>query len=472
MSMRGSRCLGARHAERDAGTAFAGVRGVSRREYAGQTSVRLPREFLDRFTQPFARFMAIEAAASVILLGAVAVALILSNSPWADHVEQFWETRLGLRIGSWDFARSLRAWINDGFMTFFFFLVSLELKRELILGELRNPRMVSLSVAAAVGGMLVPAALYLLVEAGQPGRHGWGTVMATDTAFVIGCLAALGSRIPQSLRLFMLSLAIIDDIGAIIVVALGYSHDFVWGALAVAALGLLVVHVMSRLGFRAFPIYFLVGAGIWVAVDASGIHATVTGVVLGLMTPARRWVSDERLYGILAQVIAHPDSQEGSSETRNRGTLQVAAIAARESLSPVERLQIALHPWVGFVIMPVFALANSGVSIALDGLDISVVAAIVVGFVIGKPVGILALAWLAVRLGIASRPPDMSWMALAGGGLLAGIGFTMALFIANLAFSEALIGSAKIGILMASVVAALAGLAFLARPSSRATSLH
>jgi NhaA family Na+:H+ antiporter len=191
---------------------------------------------------------------------------------------------------------------------------------------------------------------------------------------------------------------------------------------------------MSLLGLRGLPIYFLVGAFIWVAVDASGIHATVTGVILGLMTPARRWVSDDRLYAILKQVIAHPVSDEGSSDTKNRETLQVAEIAARETLSPVERLEIALHPWVGFVIMPLFAFAN---------------------------VGVLSFSWLAVRSGIAMRPPELNWGSLAGGGMLAGIGFTMALFIANLAFSESLIGSAKLGILLASVVSAVAGLALL-----------
>jgi NhaA family Na+:H+ antiporter len=203
------------------------------------------------------------------------------------------------------------------------------------------------------------------------------------------------------------------------------------------------------------------GAFIWVAVDASGIHATVTGVILGLMTPARRWVSDDRLYAILKQVIAHPVSDEGSSDTKNRETLQVAEIAARETLSPVERLEIALHPWVGFVIMPLFAFANAGVPISMDNLGGPVTIAILVGFAIGKPVGVLSFSWLAVRSGIAIRPPELSWGSLAGGGLLAGIGFTMALFIANLAFSEGLINSAKIGILLASVVSAIAGLMLL-----------
>ncbi len=422
---------------------------------------RLPTELLDRLTKPFTRFLAIEAAAGGILLIFTVAALVLSNSPWAHSFLNVWETQIGFQVGAWEFGRTLRDWINDGLMTLFFFLVSLELKRELVLGELRSPRMAALSISAALGGMLVPAALYLMIQAGQPAQHGWGTVMATDTAFVIGCLGLLGSRTPQTLRVFMLSLAIIDDIGAILVVAIGYSSHIAWPALALAALGVAVVRAMAALGFRGFPIYFLIGGFIWVAVDASGIHATVTGVILGLMTPARRWVSDDRLYAILKQVIAHPASDEGSGDTRDRNTLQVAEVAARETLSPVERLEIALHPWVGFVIMPLFAFANAGVPLSMDNLDGPVTLAVLAGFAVGKPVGVLSFSWLAVRSGIAIRPPELSWGSLAGGGLLAGIGFTMALFIANLAFSESLIGSAKLGILLASVVSAVAGLALL-----------
>jgi NhaA family Na+:H+ antiporter len=424
-------------------------------------ATRLPKEFVDQLTNPFVRFLHIESAGGVILLFFTIAALVLSNSPWADSFEHAWETQVGLQVGSLEFARSLREWINDGLMTLFFFLVALELKRELILGELNKPRMAALSIAAALGGMIVPAAIYLALQSGQPGQHGWGTVMATDTAFVIGCLALLGSRIPQSLRVFMLSLAIVDDIGAILVVAIGYSSDIVWWPLAVAALGLVITRMMSMLGFRGFPLYILVGVLIWLAVDASGIHATVTGVILGLMTPARRWVSEERLYAILGQVIAHPASNESSEETKDRQTLQMAEIAARETLSPVERLEIALHPWVGFVIMPLFAFANAGLPLGLSDLGSSVTVAVFSGFVLGKPVGILLFSWLAVRSHIAIRPPELSWRMMAGGGFLAGIGFTMALFIANMAFSESLIDSAKLGIFLASVFSAAVGVALL-----------
>ena len=434
---------------------------MSEDRHTGTRLGQLPRELIDRLTKPFARFLGIEAAAGTVLLLFTLAALFLSNSPWAHAFLSVWETQVGLHIGALEFARSLRDWINDGLMTLFFFLVALELKRELVLGELKKPRMAALSIAGALGGMLVPAAFYLILQAGHPGESGWGTVMATDTAFVIGCLAILGSRIPQSLRVFMLSLAIVDDIGAILVVAIGYSSHIAWGALALAALGVALVPVMALVGIRGFPLYFLVSGFIWLAVDASGIHATVTGVILGLLTPARRWVSDERLYAILDRVVAHPAGDDGSGDTRDRQTLQVAEIAARETLSPVERLEFALHPWVGFIIMPLFAFANAGLPLSLGDLGNAVTWAVFVGFAVGKPVGVLTFSWLAVRSGIAMRPADLDWRLLAGGGLLAGIGFTMALFVANLAFSESLIDSAKLGIFLASVFSAVAGIAFL-----------
>jgi len=430
---------------------------------------RLPRKLIDRLIKPFVQFLRIEAAAGAILLSFAIVAVVLSNSPWANAFLNIWETRVGLEIGSLEFARSLRDLINDGLMTLFFFLVALELKRELVLGELSNPRMAALSIAAALGGMLVPAAVYLALQSGHAGEGGWGTVMATDTAFVIGCLALLGSRIPQSLRVFMLSLAIIDDIGAILVVAIGYTSSIHWSALALGACGVAITRVIAMLGVRSIPIYFLVGGLIWLAVDASGIHATITGVVLGLLTPAHRWVNDARLYAILDRVVVHPAGQQriGSGDTKDRDTLLVAETAAREALSPVERLEIMLHPWVGFAVMPLFAFANAGVPISLGDFGNPVAVAVFAGFVLGKPMGVLTFSWLAVRSGIAIRPPELRWTLLAGGALLAGIGFTMALFIAHLAFGTNLIDAAKLGILSASVVSAVAGVTLLAWLSSR-----
>jgi NhaA family Na+:H+ antiporter len=433
--------------------------------------IRLPGELIDWLTRPFLRFMRIEAGAGAMLLLAAIAALVLSNSPLAQSFDRLWATPMGVRLGPIELVRSLKGWINDALMTLFFFLVALELKRELVLGELRKPRVAALSIAGALGGMLVPAGLYLLLLSGRPGAAGWGTVMATDTAFVSGCLALLGTRIPKRLRVFMLSLAIVDDIGAVLVVAIGYSHAINWQALALAALGLVAIRALAWAGLRSLPLYFAVGAAVWVAVDASGVHATITGVILGLMTPARPWVSADRLYAILRQVVAHPAADRGSGPTRDRQTVLLAEIAARETLSPVERLELGLHPWVAFLIMPLFALANAGLVLSRQHLGGPITWAVFAGFALGKPVGVFTFSWIAVRLGIATRPPDLDWRMLAGGGLLAGIGFTMAMFIANLAFRESELASAKLGIFLASGCAGLAGLAVLWRskkPPARA----
>lgn len=426
-----------------------------------ESHARLPKEPIDRFTKAFGRFLRIEAGAGVALLLCAIFAIAVSNSPWSGGFIAFWETPVGISAGAFDYVRSLKHWINDGLMTFFFFVVALELKREIVLGELRDPRMALLSLAGALGGMAAPAGLYLLLAGGGAGAHGWGVVMATDTAFVIGCLALLGSRVPASLRLFLLSLAIFDDVGAIMVVAIGYGDALNGWALALAGLGFASVALMARLGMRALALYFLAGGAIWLALDASGIHATLAGVVLGLMTPARGWVSDNRLRAILSRVLARPVGDTWSGDTGERQDLRRAGVAAREALSPVERLEIMLHPWVAFVIMPIFALANAGVPITPTEFDGMIAAAVVAGFVIGKPLGVLACSYLAVRLGLATKPPSLSWPVLAAGGLLTGIGFTMALFIAELAFDPVSLVSAKLGIMAASIVAGACGLVAL-----------
>ncbi len=423
---------------------------------------RLPSVAIDGMARTFARFLRIESAAGGVLLVSTVVALVIANSGWSDVFLHIWQTPVQLRVGSWEWGRSVLGWINDGAMTLFLFLVALELKRELILGEIRNPRLAAFSLFGAIGGMIVPAAVFLLIQWNRPGEHGWGMVMATDTAFVLGALALLGTRIPQHLRVLMLSMAVIDDIGAIVVVALGYGHDVNWYAIALAILGLAAVRVMAMVGVRAIPTYFLVGSAVWLAVDASGIHATITGVILGLLTPARRWVSDTRLYAILDEVVAHPAAEQSSSaDTKDRATLKRAEAAAREALSPVERLEMALHPWVGFLIMPVFALANAGIVLTVDAFGEHLTLAVFFGLVVGKPIGVLTFMWLGERLGVAERPEGLGWGLLAGGAMLSGIGFTMSLFIASLAVSEDLVNSAKMGILLASIVSAITGMLVL-----------
>jgi NhaA family Na+:H+ antiporter len=293
--------------------------------------------------------------------------------------------------------------------------------------------------------------------------------MSTDTAFVIGCLAVLGLRVPQDLRLFLISLAIFDDVGAILVVTIGYGGALNLLALGVAGAALVAVAAIARLGVRNIPVYFAVGGGVWLAFDASGIHATVTGVILGLMTPARSWVSDRRLHAILDRVIAYPPGDHWSSDAAARHDLNKAGIATREALSPIERLEIALHPWVAFGILPLFALANAGVPMVPARSDPTVMTAIFMAFVAGKPVGVILFSFLAVKSRLGIRPSELSWGLLAAGSLLTGIGFTMALFIAELSFNADLLNSVKLGVLAASATSAVLGLLILTWLTSAAT---
>lgn len=383
------------------------------------------------------------------------MSLAIINSPWSESFRSFWGTSVGVTIGATGFERPLRGWITDGLMTLFFFVVALELKRELVRGELRNLRFAALSLSGALGGMLVPAGLFLLF-AGDASR-GWGTVTATDTAFAIGCLAVLGSRVPSSLRLFILSLAIFDDIGAILVIAIGYGHGVNWSAFGWIGLGLLVTAAIARLGIRSIPVYFALGLVIWYFWDASGVHPTLTGVALGLMTPTNRWVAPPRLRAIFSRALAQSGAETDATPRAQREGFRRAHAAVRESRSPVEQLEWALHPWVAFAVLPLFALANAGVVIGDVNMTSPIILSTGVALVIGKPVGVFVLSWLAIRVGVASRPAGMTWPMLAAGGMLTGIGFTMSLFIAELAYTPDVLNDARFGILLASAVSAGAG---------------
>lgn len=435
-------------------------------------SSQLPKEYVDWITNPVTRFFKIETAAGTVLLVFTVIALILANSPLSDQFRSLWHVNLGISIGSFDFKRSLHGWINDALMTLFFFLISLELKREIVFGEIHSPHLAALPIAAALGGMLVPAGVYLVFQYGESGHHGWGTVMATDTAFVIGSLALLGSRIPRSLRTFMLTLAVVDDIGAIIVVAAGYGSAINWIAVGCAVLGFIAVRVMAYLGIRSLALFFFAGSIIWIIVDASGVHPTATGVILGLMTPTKKWITDERLHNIMDSVVAYPPGDHWSGDTPDRRVLQTAEAAAREALSPVERLEMILHPWVGFFVMPLFALANAGISLTTENHITPLSIAIFLGFVVGKPLGVFLFSWSAVKLRIAALPTGLDWKVVLGGGFLAGIGFTMALFIANLAFQPTQLNGAKLAILSASIVSALLGALLLWRSSGSPKKPH
>jgi len=421
----------------------------------------LPRAPIDRLVEPFTRFLHVEAASGIALLLFTAAALALANSTLADAFLGIWKIPVGIEVGDFQLRHSLKHWINDGLMAVFFFVIGLEVKRELVLGELRDVRRAALPIAAAVGGMVVPAGIYLSLQAGQVAARGWGVPMATDIAFVVGCMAVLGPRIPRGLRVLLLSLAIVDDIGAILVIAIGYTEAIHWGALAWGAAGIAGVSALARLGVRSFGIYTALGAGIWFAFHESGIHATLAGVVIGLMTPARAHLSEGRFGQILYRATQVVHGGGFASLSDRAGRVRRFRQATRELISPVEYLEGFLHPWVAFLVMPLFALANAGVPFRPSDLADPVALAMGISLVIGKPLGIVAVSALAVRLGLAALPAGVGWGALAGGGFLAGIGFTMALFIAGLALDGATLNAAKVGILAGSTLAASVGVAIL-----------
>jgi len=369
---------------------------------------------------------------------------------------------VGFSIGDFTMKHSLKHWINDGLMALFFFVVGLEVKRELVLGELRDPRRAALPVAAALGGMLVPAAFYLVLTSGSPAARGWGIPMATDIAFVVGCMAVLGRRIPHILRVVLLSLAIVDDIGAILVIAIGYTSGLDLRALMLGLGGLGLVVVLARLGVRALEVYVLVGALVWFAFHESGVHATIAGVLLGLLTPARAYLS-QGFFARQLDAARHVFEGDWERVPHRAARLREFQRAGRETVAPLEYLETELHPWSSFVIMPVFALANAGIAVDASAFSDVTTLAVVLGLVLGKPVGILLASFLVVKLLLKGLPEGLSWAALTGGGFLAGIGFTMALFIAGLALEEPLLASAKIGVLLASVLAAVVGLILLGR---------
>ncbi len=410
--------------------------------------------------RPVRRFLQTEASSGIILLIATFGALLWANSPLSESYESLWTMEIALRVGVFEISEDLRHWINDGLMTLFFFVVGLEIKRELVAGELRGWRRAALPATAALGGMAVPALIYIMFNTGTENLSGWGIPMATDIAFAVGVIAVVASHSPSSLKTLLLSIAIVDDIGAILVIALFYSAQihllWLWAAVSMAG----VVVVMRRLQIWWTPIYVLVGTALWLATLESGVHATIAGVVLGLMTPA---------------IPADPEGGRDAAQEANRmaldpdpATIRHINKQSQELVSVAERLEHFLHPWTSYLIIPIFAIANAGVR--LHGADITsaltspVVLGVATGLVIGKLVGVSAASWLSVHLGFGELPEGLRWSHVIGCGAVAGIGFTVALFISNLAFEDAAaLQKAKIGILMGSAVAAILGALILRR---------
>jgi Na+/H+ antiporter NhaA len=402
--------------------------------------------------RPLQDFLRTEAGSASLLLAATIVALVWANSPFADAYEDLWATEMTVSVGSAQIQEDLRHWVNDGLMVLFFLVVGLEIRRELSMGELTDRSRAAIPAAAALAGMVVPAALYLTLNLGGEGARGWGIVMATDIAFVLGLLALLGPNAPASLRVFLLTLAIIDDIGAILVIAAFYSDDIDLVALGIAAAIVPLILVVNRVRVWRGPVYFVTGLALWVAMHESGVHPTIAGVILGVLIavfpPSRGDV--ERAARVSRSFRQAPTA----------GLARSAQLSVTDSVSPNERLQTLLHPWTSYVIVPIFALANAGV--ALDGemldraLSSPVTLGVVLGLVAGKLVGITAFSLAAARLGIGTMPASLGRMQLTAGAALAGIGFTVALFIAELAFEDPrLREEAKVGVLAASLLAAL-----------------
>lgn len=415
-------------------------------------------------SRPLEGFLRIQAASGILLVVAAAVALVWANSPWAASYVHLWQAPIAIQVGDFGFERTLEWFVNDGLMVIFFFLVGLEIRREIHHGELSEWRRAALPVAAAAGGMLVPAGLYLFIAGAPEVRSGWGVPMATDIAFAVGILTLLGSRVPPALRVLLLALAVIDDLGAIIVIALFYSGGVSLSGLAVAAVGFTLIIGMQRFGVRAKLAYVAPSVIAWAGIYAAGIHPTIAGVVVGFMTPVRAWLGPEGFVTAARhelEQLAKVDTTTLSSHEL-AGTLRQVSVVRREAMSPAEGLIEMLHPWVAYGIMPVFALANAGVAISSDALTASswtIIIGITVGLVLGKPLGVLIASWVALRLRVATLPLGIGFRHLTVLGVVAGVGFTMALFIAQLAFNDAgFLTAAKLGVLAASAMAAVLGL--------------
>lgn len=417
-----------------------------------------------RFVRPLLRFTHVEASGGLILLVAAAVALAWANAPFGESYETFWETHLDFTFGPIHLEETLREVVNDGLMAVFFFVVGLEIKRELVRGDLRDPKAAALPAIAAIGGMVVPAVLYLSFAGGGEASQGWGIPMATDIAFAVGVVALLGSRVPVGGKLFLLALAIVDDIGAIAVIAIFYTEQLFMGYLGAAIGGLVVIAIASRVGIRTLVFYVPMAFATWYFLLESGVHATLAGVALGLLTPAFSMYSDDEYQVRAHRILDRQRFDERAPraiERLDQDAIELSLVA-RESVPPLNRLENALHPWSSFVIVPIFALANAGVSFAgvdlLDAATHPVSIGVSVGLVIGKLFGVSLFAWFAVRFGLGSLPRGTTWKHIFGLAAIAGIGFTVSLFVTGLAFTDLeLADRAKTGIFIGSAVAGLTG---------------
>lgn len=434
---------------------------------------------LSQLLQPFEDFFKRQASGGLVLMAATLVALGLANSPASQSYFHFWETELTIGFEDFGLAKSIHHWINDGLMAVFFFVVGLEIKRELLAGELASVRKAALPIAAALGGMLVPALIFLIIDPHGPESEGWGIPMATDIAFALGIIALLGERIPRSLAIFLTALAIVDDLGAVLVIALFYTGEVATTPLVVALGFLMLLVIGNRMGLQSPNFYALIGFAMWVALLKSGIHASIAGVIIGSTIPVKPRHPEQQFLEKSAQLLERFKNLKaipGPFHLEERlGTLLALEHVCHDAMSPLQRMEHEMNRWVIFGVMPVFALANAGISLGwtelLDSLSHPVTQGVAFGLLFGKPIGILAFSWLAVRLRLADLPDGVNWEQILGVGVLGGIGFTMSLFITNLAFRQSnLIADAKVGIFAASLLAGIIGYLLLARGHGPSTT--
>jgi NhaA family Na+:H+ antiporter len=421
--------------------------------------------------RPIAAFIQSQASGGLLLMGLTLVALVWANSTWGDTYQDLWHIEFALQFGGQSLSLSLHEWINDGLMAVFFLLVGLEIKREVLVGELATPKLAALPIMAAIGGMLVPALIYALVNRGQPTMSGWAVPMATDIAFSLGVLALLGTRAPLALKVFLTALAIVDDLGAVLVIAIFYSGELDFTALSTAGLMMLALIVMNFLGVRKLTPYLLIGFVMWLTMLQSGIHAAIAGVLLAMTIPTRIRMNVPEFLARSRDLVSRferlPRDETGLLNEGETTTLHAIEKAVEGVQMPLQRLEATLHTPVNFVIMPIFALANAG--IVLSGVGLSqvmepVTLGVALGLILGKAVGITLFSWIGVKIGIAVLPQRVRWKQIAGVACLGGIGFTMSLFIAGLAFTdESHLVGAKLGILLGSLVSALLGVLLITK---------
>ena len=425
---------------------------------------------IDRLLSPIRDFLRIEAAGGILLLAATAIALVWANSPWAQSYDDFWHIPISVGIGSFELTHTLAHWVNDGLMVIFFFVVGLEIKREMLVGELASVRQAAIPIAAAIGGMAVPAVIYAAINAGGAGSSGWAIPCATDIAFALGVMAMLGKRVPVQLKIFLMALAIVDDIGAVLIIAFFYTSDLQWTALGAAA-GIVVLLVAANLlHVRRPEVYGVLGVLLWVAVLESGVHATIAGVVLAFTIPASFRIQGREFVMFARRAVDEFEAAGGNENdcmTNSQRQRWVHGLeqACEHVQTPLLRMEHFLHPITSFFIVPVFAMANAGVVFGTglgDALMTRVSLGIIVGLVLGNQIGIMAFTWLAVKLTLGSLGEGVSWKLVYATSWLAGIGFTMSIFIANLGFGPGdNLHDAKIGVLAGSLVAGVVGFTLL-----------